>query len=392
MTYIRDLIEAAPDWLIGVALLLVAATAAAVIYSVIARLLLKVLNGRSDFILMLFKRARRLIGLFVVLMALSITAQLPYFPDNISDATSHALSTIAILLAGWAAIIATGIASDLYLRRFNISAADNLLARKHVTQVAILRRAVKVLIIILTAAVALMAFDSVRQFGVSLFASAGAAGLIVGLAARPVLSNLIAGIQLAVTQPIRIDDVVVIEGEYGVVEEISSTYVVVKIWDLRRLIVPLSYFMEKHFENWTRESSDIIGSVYLQTDYNVPVEKIRAKLKEIVESSDLWDRKVLSLQVTDCKESTVEPRVLVSAAHASQAWDLRCQVREKLLDYLRSEFPGSLPRQRVDLSSSGANSNPRVPAAMVTQLTQVDQSGADQSGASQSPARQTAAE
>jgi small-conductance mechanosensitive channel len=221
------------------------------------------------------------------------------------------------------------------------------------TQVRVLTRVMDTMLVLLTAAAALMTFEPVRQYGLSLFASAGIAGLIVGLAARPVLSNLIAGVQLAVTQPIRIDDAVVIEKEWGRVEEITSTYVVIRLWDLRRLIVPLTYFIEKPFENWTRENSSIIGSVFLYADYSVPVDRLRERLLEIVAASKLWDGLVANLSVTDAREHAVELRAIVSAGSSAAAWDLRCEVREKLIAFLREECPGALPRQRaaVEISS-----------------------------------------
>jgi small-conductance mechanosensitive channel len=188
----------------------------------------------------------------------------------------------------------------------------------------------------------------VRQYGVSLFASAGIAGIVAGLAARPVLSNLFAGVQLAMTQPIRIDDAVIVENEWGWIEEITATYVVVRLWDWRRLVVPLTYFIEKPFQNWTREGSALIGSVYLYLDYAAPIAAIRAKLKDIAEHSALWDGKVVNLQVSDAKEHTIEVRALVSARSAPAAWDLRCEVREKLIGFLQAEHPEALPRTRAE--------------------------------------------
>jgi small-conductance mechanosensitive channel len=172
---------------------------------------------------------------------------------------------------------------------------------------------------------------------------------VAGLAARPLLSSLIAGVQIAMTQPIRIDDGVVVEGEWGWVEEITSTYVVIKLWDWRRLIVPLSYFIEKPFQNWTREGAAIIGSVLLYVDYAVPVERVREKLNEIVKASQLWDGRVVNLQVSDAKDQAIELRALVSARTSPLAWDLRCEVREKLIAFLRDEYPQALPRQRTDI-------------------------------------------
>jgi small-conductance mechanosensitive channel len=184
---------------------------------------------------------------------------------------------------------------------------------------------------------------------VSLFASAGAAGLIVGLAARPLLSNLIAGVQIAVTQPIRIEDAVIIENEWGWVEEISSTYVVIRLWDLRRMVVPLAYFIERPFQNWTREGAALIGTVTLHVDYAADVQRIRERLEQIARESKLWDGVVVNLQVTDTNPRTMELRALVSARNASAAWDLRCEVREKLVAFLQAEMPESLPRDRTDV-------------------------------------------
>lgn len=194
-----------------------------------------------------------------------------------------------------------------------------------------------------------MTIPGVRQLGVSLLAAGGAAGIIVGLALQPVLSNLLAGVQIALTQPIRIDDAVIVEGEWGNVEEITSTYVVIRIWDLRRLIVPLKYFLEKPFQNWTRESADMLGVVMLYVDYHVPVEAIRGKLKEILEASPHWDRKVSVVQVTDLKERTVEVRILASAAAAGAAFDLRCEIRERMIEWLREEHPEALPVDRIEV-------------------------------------------
>ena len=220
-------------------------------------------------------------------------------------------------------------ASGLYLARFQSDSTDNLLARKHVTQVRILKRAAHTLIVMVTVGAALMTFEPVRQYGVSLFASAGVAGLVVGLAARPVLTNLLAGIQIATTQPIRIDDQVVVENENGRIEEITSTYVVIRLWDLRRLIVPLSYFIEKPFQNWTRDSTNLIGTVLLHVDFTAPIERIRAKAMEIVQGSKLWDGQMVKLQVTDAKEDDRAAGARSARSHGD-AFDLRCEVREKL--------------------------------------------------------------
>jgi small-conductance mechanosensitive channel len=188
----------------------------------------------------------------------------------------------------------------------------------------------------------------VKEYGISLIASAGAAGIVVGLAARPLLTNLFAGIQIAITQPIRIGDALLVENEWGWVEEITGTYVVIKIWDWRRLLVPLSYFLDKPFQNWTRQSTDLIGTVMLWVDYTVPVARVRARLEEIVRESRLWDGQVVNLQVVDSNEVAVQLRALVSARTSEEAWDLRCEVREKLIVFLQDRFPNALPKQRAE--------------------------------------------
>lgn len=281
------------------------------------------------------------------LVVLAVSAALPLAPlsEASADITHKCLLAAFIVLFGWLAMVAVNIGLDRYSRRFKVDVADNLMARRAVTQLRIVRRILDGLIILITAGFALMSFDSVRQFGLSLFASAGIAGIAAGLAARPLLGNLVAGIQIAITQPIRLGDVLVIQGNWGTVEEINATYVVLKIWDLRRLIVPLSFFFDNPFENWTRTSAELLGTVFLYVDYTVPVDKVRAKLEEIVHQSKLWDGKVVGLQVTDAKEQTLELRCLVSAADSGTAFDLRCEVREKLIAWIGAEFPGALPRR-----------------------------------------------
>jgi small-conductance mechanosensitive channel len=207
-----------------------------------------------------------------------------------------------------------------------------------------------VVIILFTTASMLMVFDAVRQLGTSILASAGVAGIIVGFAAQRSIATVLAGFQIAMTQPIRLDDVVIVENEWGRIEEITLTYVVVLIWDQRRLIVPINYFIEKPFQNWTRISADLLGTVYLYTDYTVPVSALREELDRILAGTKLWDGRVKGIQVTDAKENVLEVRVLVSAADASAAWDLRCLVREKLVDFLQRTHPDSLPRTRAEVS------------------------------------------
>ena len=255
-----------------------------------------------------------------------------------------------VIAAGWA----VGTVVDAFLKRqvasLKLDDFDNLSARKTATRLDVARRIWIVLSGIITIAAALTMIPGVRQIGISLFASAGIAGLALGLAARPVLSNLIAGIQIAFTQPIRIDDAVVVEGEWGWIEEIGLFYVVIKIWDWRRLVVPLSYFIEQPFQNWTRQSASIIGSVFWSLDYRTPVGAVREKLQAICEGTKLWDGQVVNLQVTDTTETTIQLRALASARTSPEAWDLRCLIREEMVSWLQETYPHALPRFRVEQS------------------------------------------
>lgn len=275
----------------------------------------------------------------------------------------HILLLGLIALAAVGARIALHIWLTLYRRRFKLDAEDNLLARKHVTQSKILERIAVTLIVIVALAAALMTFEGVAQYGISLLASAGAAGIVAGLALQPLLKNVFAGLQLAMTQPIRIDDALLIEGEWGNVEEITSTYVVVRIWDWRRLIVPLSYFIEKPFQNWTREGAALIGAVVLYLDHSVPVQKLREKAEACVKASPLWDGDVFALQVTDFREFTMQVRILMSARNSGRAFDLRCEVREKLIAFLQEQYPQSLPRLRAQVSGTPSEPTWDGPAA-----------------------------
>ena len=227
--------------------------------------------------------------------------------------------------------------------------ADNLAARRIQTQTLVLSRVSQGLVVLIGVSLMLMTFPAVRQVGTSLLASAGVVGIIAGFAARPVLGNLIAGLQIGLSQPIRIDDVVIVENEWGVIEEITGTYVVVRIWDQRRLIVPLQHWIEKPFQNWTRSTSELIGTVFLWVDYRMPLEPLREALQQACESTPHWDRRLALLQVTEAGERAMQLRCLVTAASAPAAWDLRCHVREQLIHFIQREYPQCLPRQRSDV-------------------------------------------
>jgi len=352
MTFIHSISAWVPSWLIGVITIAVPAAVVLLSYRWFTRRLIRLARRYSPFLQQLLARGQGPASVIIVVVVSGLALAGADFPAPVTRAIAQTLLVAFVLSLGWAAAIALDIGVEIYLRRYITDVADDLLARKHVTQLRILQRVVKTILVILTVAVALMTIDSVRQYGVSLFASAGAAGIILGLAARPVLSNLLAGIQIAMTQPIRVQDQIIVEGEFGTIETITSTYVVVRLWDLRRMIVPLTYFIEKPFQNWTYETADLLGSAILHVDYTVPVERLRRKLDEIVHDSKLWDGKVATLQVTDATGSMVEIRALVSARSASLAWDLRCEVREKLIAFLQAEYPHALPRQRVEVAGA----------------------------------------
>ncbi len=270
-------------------------------------------------------------------------------PEEFGNTAIHIISLALIGLISWLLIRTAYLLEDCVLSQFRIDEKDNLQARKIYTQLRVVKRIVIVVVVILAAGTMLMTFPKVRQLGATILASAGIIGIIVGMAAQRTLGAFIAGLQIALTQPIRVDDVVIVENEWGRIEEITLTYVVVKIWDLRRLIVPITYFIEKPFQNWTRVTADILGTVYIYVDYTVPIDAIREQLQKILNESKLWDKKVCVLQVTNTTERTVELRALMSAADASTAWGLRCEVREKLIDFIGRNYPQALPKLRAEL-------------------------------------------
>ena len=276
--------------------------------------------------------------------ALSVS---PALAEVVRNATS-------LMLIGVVAFILCQVAdaaAAFVLKQHRTDVTDNLQARAIHTQVLVLKKVALTVIGVFTLASMLMVFEPVRQFGASILASAGVAGIVVGLAAQRSIATLLAGFQIALTQPIRVDDVVIVENEWGRIEDITLTYVVMRIWDQRRLIVPMTHFIERPFQNWTRSSSDILCTVTFHLDYAVPVTAMRAELTRILQQSRYWDGRVNALQVTDTREHTVEVRALASAADASLAWDLRCEVREKLVGFMQRDHPDSLPRIRASFAA-----------------------------------------
>ncbi len=338
-----------PGWVISLGVLCLALVCALFIHRIALALAERAIGPRRSIPIQILESTTGATRLALCLAAVAMVAPLAPLNDELRNAIAHLFAVATIALVAWILIRAVDMTAARYLQRYRRDIEENFLARKHVTQVRVFKRVTDTLIIIIAVSTALMTFNSVKQYGVSLFASAGAAGLVVGLAARPLLSNLIAGVQIAVTQPMRIEDAVIIENEWGWIEDIASTYVVVRLWDWRRMVVPLSYFIERPFQNWTRDAASLIGSVMLFVDYSADVPRIRKRLEEVARESKLWDGAVVNLQVVDTNATTMELRALVSARNAPQAWDLRCEIREKLIAFLQRETHWALPRQRGDV-------------------------------------------
>jgi small-conductance mechanosensitive channel len=258
------------------------------------------------------------------------------------------VASLLIVAFGFLIVRLLRVMEDVLAVRFNMAVADNLRARRFHTQFRVLRQVLTVVIWVLAGSAILLQFEGLRQFGGAILASAGIAGIVIGFAAQRTLGNLIAGFQIALTQPIRLDDVVIVEGEWGKIEEITLTYVVVAIWDQRRLIVPIAWFIDHPFENWTRTRADILGTVFLHVDYTVPLEPLREKVKELVTGHPDWDGRVAELIMLESHATTLELRALISAVDSGAAWRLRVHVREGLVTYLQQNHPDALPRFRID--------------------------------------------
>jgi small-conductance mechanosensitive channel len=262
---------------------------------------------------------------------------------------------------GWLLIGLVYVFEDILLGRYDMQAADNLRARRIRTQTQVLRRLAISFILILVAGLSLSLFSSIWHYGAGLLASAGLASIALATAAKSTVSNVLAGIQIAMTEPIRIDDVVIVQGEWGRIEEITTSYVVIAIWDLRRLIVPHSYFIEQPFQNWTRNSADLLGSAFLYVDYSVSVDALRTEFTAQLDASPLWDRKVCSLQVTNLSEHTMEIRCLLSARNSSEQFDLRCSIREKMVQFILKNYPEAFPQMRFSSLAKDTDEPARIP-------------------------------
>ncbi len=336
-----------PVWIIALAVV----TGSLLLYFVISGIIVRIGKKSPESILGRAWRKFKSPTLVVVLLFdFIILKELFTLGEEATDSVRQFITVSIIFCVTWLLIKSINLTRELILRQYDLGEKDNLKARKVYTQFRVLERIIIFVVVLISIAIALMTFDGIRRIGISIFASAGVAGIIIGFAAQKLLSSILAGFQIALTQPIRIDDVVIVENEWGWIEEITLTYVVIRIWDKRRLIVPTTYFIEKPFQNWTRVSADILGTVFIYTDYQVPIAELRKEFTRILESSGLWDEKVNVMQVTNATDKTIEIRALMSTADSPTAWDLRVLVREKLISFLQENYPQSLPRMRVEMA------------------------------------------
>lgn len=286
---------------------------------------------------------------FLPLFLFNILLPLMQLPAAVRNYISHVVEIGLIITFSWLIIRAVNLAQEYVYYKFDLKKSDNFRERKIRTQLQYIRQVIIGLIVLLTIAAVLLTFSTMRKLGAGLLTGVGIGGIIIGFAAQRSLGNLLAGFQIAFTQPIRIDDVVIVENEYGRIEEITLTYVVVKIWDERRMILPITYFIEKPFQNWTRKATELLGTVFIYADYTLPVEPLRNELNRLVKESPLWNGKAVGLVVTDVKEQTIEVRATVSANNSGALFDLRCYVRENLLLFINQHYADNLPKVRAGL-------------------------------------------
>ncbi len=350
MNHLNDWVAASAWKSLGISVLILSAAFACgfvlhrILFGILGRIAQKTSWGEKT-----LTYTRKPSRILFPLLIINLVAPVLDLPERPLSFLNHILTILFIGSLAYLFVSMIHLLRDFLLSRHDIQAADNLRARKIYTQVHVLEKVLLTIVVVVSISFILMTFDSIRQIGVSLLASAGIAGIIIGIAAQKSIGTLLAGIQVALTQPIRLDDVVIVEGEWGRIEEITLTYVVVRIWDLRRLVLPITYFIEKPFQNWTRSSSELLGTVFIHTDYTVPVDAVRRELERIVKPHPLWDGKVCVVHVTDCKPWTLETRLLVSTRSSGDGWELRCHVREKMVAFLQKNYPGSLPKIRAEL-------------------------------------------
>lgn len=341
-------------WVIALSVIIISLAG----YLILSWLFARIDKRRSDHMVNLaWRKFRNPILAVIILSDLIFLKELFTIGEDASASVSQSIKVAVIFCFTWLIVRSINLAREMILGQYDIGVKDNLKARRVYTQFRILERILIFVVILIAIAVVLMTFEGIKRIGISLFASAGVAGIIIGFAAQKLIASVLAGFQIALTQPIRIDDVVIVENEWGWIEEINLTYVVVRIWDKRRLIVPTTYFIEKPFQNWTRVSADILGTVFIYTDYTLPIDLLRQAFLEMLKETDLWDGKVGVMQVTNATDRVMEIRALMSAANSPTAWDLRVLIREKLIAYLQEQYPESLPKTRVELTPTGEEGN-----------------------------------
>jgi small-conductance mechanosensitive channel len=336
---------------LGTGLLILAVAVGLLAHAALSMLLGRLVSRKRTPVFRAALEAARTPSRYAV-VPLSLLVALPV--ERLAPATDAAatrvLGVVLVAALAWTFIRVIGASFDAYLQRVKVGAEGDVDIRRLRTQLIVFRRFSMLGVALLAAGLMLTAIPVVRTIGLSLFASAGVAGIVAGIAARPVLANLFAGLQIAIAQPIRIGDAVLVEGEWGHIEEITANYVVVEIWDQRRLIVPLSYFLERPFQNWTLQTAQIVQPVLFYLDYTVPIDELRQQVHRILSASPLWDRRQWNLQVTDLKEDKLELRALISAANSGDAWELRCHLREEIVKFLAARYPTALPRARIELA------------------------------------------
>ena len=362
-SFVEQLVESGPAWLWGVGALLGAAVVGLLVHALLMRLIRRLLRGADEPRPLRDALLRRLPGPLrllapTVLVYAAVPGMRAAVPAAVAAGIEGALYVVLIGAGTWLVVAVLLAAEAAVSAHYATDTPDNLRARRIVTQVRILRRIVSTIIVVLAVGLVLLQYEPFRELGTGILASAGIVGIVVGVAAQNTLSDLIAGIQIALTQPIRVDDVVIVEGEFGWIEEITLTYVVVRVWDRRRVVMPITHFVEKPFQNWTRTSADLIGSVFLYLDYTAPVEALRDELQRIVAASEHWDGDVVGLHMTDASERTVTLRVIASARDAPTLWNLRCEIREALVAYLRDHHPEALPTIRAQMQAAEGADGP----------------------------------
>jgi len=342
--------ETWPAWLWNIALILFSFLVGILIKMIFIPLLRRQAIEQSSYSLFrsFIRRFNRVLSIFIPLVIFNSLLPFSHFNTTTLRVVSRLNEILLVAFFAVALIQAIKVFEDYLYHRFDVNKENNLRERKVRTQIAFIRKVVVTIIILVSLAIILLSFESMQKIGAGLLTGVGVGGIIIGFAAQKSLGNLLAGFQIAFTQPIRMDDVLVVEGEWGRVEEINLTYVVVNIWDKRRLVLPITYFIEKPFQNWTRTTAEILGTVFIYTDFTIPVQQLREKLTALLTGHPLWDGQVNVLQVTDFREQTMEIRCLMSCRNSGQAFDLRCYIREKMIEYIRANFPDALSKTRIE--------------------------------------------